>query len=175
NNNLIFIEDFIDIKPDDTNPILEVTFDGHFIMDGDIVSPSPQILVRVKDENTVLLKKDTLGMQLFLKRPCEGCDLERVYFSNPSVVWTPATENSDFLVEYHPENLEDGMYTLSVQATDETGNAAGREPYRVNFEVINESTITNFFPYPNPFSTSTRFVFTLTGSELPDNIIIQIM
>src|SRR5690606_27898824 len=100
---------------------------------------------------------------------------ERVYFSNPSVVWTPATENSDFLVEYHPENLEDGMYTLSVQATDETGNAAGREPYRVNFEVINESTITNFFPYPNPFSTSTRFVFTLTGSELPDNIIIQIM
>ena len=29
--------------------------------------------------------------------------------------------------------------------------------------------------YPNPFSTSTRFVFTLTGSEVPDDIIIQIM
>ena len=29
--------------------------------------------------------------------------------------------------------------------------------------------------YPNPFSTSTRFVFTLTGSETPDDIIIQIM
>jgi len=29
--------------------------------------------------------------------------------------------------------------------------------------------------YPNPFSTSTRFVFTLTGTEVPDDIIIQIM
>ena len=29
--------------------------------------------------------------------------------------------------------------------------------------------------YPNPFSTSTRFVFTLTGDRLPDDILIQIM
>ena len=29
--------------------------------------------------------------------------------------------------------------------------------------------------YPNPFSTSTRFVFTVTGSEVPDDVIIQIM
>jgi flagellar hook assembly protein FlgD len=29
--------------------------------------------------------------------------------------------------------------------------------------------------YPNPFSTSTRFVFTITGSEVPDDIKIQIM
>jgi flagellar hook assembly protein FlgD len=29
--------------------------------------------------------------------------------------------------------------------------------------------------YQNPFTTSTRFVFTLTGSEVPDDMIIQIM
>jgi flagellar hook assembly protein FlgD len=29
--------------------------------------------------------------------------------------------------------------------------------------------------YPNPFSTSTRFVFTLTGAEIPDKVVIQIM
>jgi flagellar hook assembly protein FlgD len=29
--------------------------------------------------------------------------------------------------------------------------------------------------YPNPFSTSTRFVFTLTGSEIPEYFKIQIM
>ena len=29
--------------------------------------------------------------------------------------------------------------------------------------------------YPNPFSTSTRFVFTLTGAEVPSNFKIQIM
>jgi len=29
--------------------------------------------------------------------------------------------------------------------------------------------------YPNPFTTSTRFVFTLTGSKIPDVLTIQIM
>jgi flagellar hook assembly protein FlgD len=29
--------------------------------------------------------------------------------------------------------------------------------------------------YPNPFSTSTRFVFTLTGSVLPEKMTIQIL
>ena len=46
---------------------------------------------------------------------------------------------------------------------------------KIQFEVINKSTITNIFNYPNPFSTSTRFVFTLTGSELPEDMRIQII
>jgi len=29
--------------------------------------------------------------------------------------------------------------------------------------------------YPNPFTTSTKFVFTITGSEVPDFMKIQIM
>jgi len=35
--------------------------------------------------------------------------------------------------------------------------------------------ISNMFNYPNPFTTSTAFVFTVTGSEVPQNIRIQIM
>ena len=38
-----------------------------------------------------------------------------------------------------------------------------------------ESSISNLLNYPNPFSTSTRFVFTLTGAEIPDDFKIQIM
>jgi flagellar hook assembly protein FlgD len=47
--------------------------------------------------------------------------------------------------------------------------------YRVDFEVIHKSTISYLMNYPNPFSTSTRFVFTLTGEKVPDHMIIQIM
>jgi flagellar hook assembly protein FlgD len=47
--------------------------------------------------------------------------------------------------------------------------------YKISFEVINRSTITNVMNYPNPFSTSTRFVFTLTGSVIPDYFKIQIL
>ena len=45
----------------------------------------------------------------------------------------------------------------------------------IKFKVVQESTISEIMNYPNPFSTSTRFVFTLTGSEIPDRVLIQIM
>jgi flagellar hook assembly protein FlgD len=35
--------------------------------------------------------------------------------------------------------------------------------------------ISNVFNYPNPFTTSTAFVFTLTGSQVPQNIRIEIL
>jgi flagellar hook assembly protein FlgD len=52
---------------------------------------------------------------------------------------------------------------------------SGDFAYKIEFEVVHESTITQMMNYPNPFSTSTRFVFTLTGSEVPDDIRIQIL
>jgi hypothetical protein len=175
NNNSLNFQKYIDVSRYNTNPILEVTVDGEFIMDGDIVAPSPLIVLRLKDENKILLKEDTLGVNLYLNQQCENCTSVRVNFSSPNVVWTPATDEEDFKVEYQPDNLEDGIYTLKAEASDASGNASGTEPYSVNFEIVNESQITNFFPYPNPFSTKTHFVFTLTGSEIPDDIIIQIM
>jgi hypothetical protein len=175
NNNSLHFPTYINVAGDNTNPILEVTVDGEFIMDGDIVAPSPLIVLRLKDENKILLKEDTMGVNLYLNRQCENCTSVRVSFSSPNVIWTPASDDEDFKVEYQPDNLEDGIYTLKAEASDASGNASGTEPYSVNFEIVNESQITNFFPYPNPFSTRTHFVFTLTGSEIPDDIIIQIM
>jgi flagellar hook assembly protein FlgD len=67
------------------------------------------------------------------------------------------------------------MYALQVSATDAAGNAASTEPFIINFEVSTEASVTHFYPYPNPFSTSTRFVFTLGGAQIPDQISIQIM
>jgi flagellar hook assembly protein FlgD len=43
------------------------------------------------------------------------------------------------------------------------------------FEVVNKPSVTNVLNYPNPFSTSTQFVFTLTGAEVPEVFTIQIM
>ncbi|MFY0651963.1 MAG: hypothetical protein JXQ96_08025 [Cyclobacteriaceae bacterium] len=175
NNNNLRITDFFNVSDDQSNPILEVSFDGVFIMDGDIVSPNPQIKVSMKDENEYLFKDDTTGINISLRRPCDGCDFERVALSSPEITWVAASEDQDFEIDFNPGNLANGMYTLSVQASDETGNESGTEPYEINFEVINESTITNFYPYPNPFSSSTKFVFTLTGNDIPDDIKIQIM
>ena len=175
NNNYLNLENFVIVNKDNTNPVLDVAFDGRYILDGDIVAPSPLISIIIKDENEILLKTDTIGIEILIKPPCEECFFERISFSDPAVNWTPATEKADFKVEYQPPPFEDGIYTLKVQASDASGNLSGTEPYQVRFEVINESQITNFYPYPNPFSTSTRFVFTLTGSVIPDQYKIQIM
>ena len=174
-NNEIRLTNYLDVKPDTINPVLDVTFDGVIIMDEDIVSPNPTISVSISDENPFILNEDTLGINLYLRRPCEDCILERVAFSNPQVQWTPATPESSFEIQYNPELIDDGMYTFEILAADGTGNESGLEPYNINFQVINESTITNFYPYPNPFSTRTQFVFTLTGSEIPEDLKIQIL
>ena len=70
---------------------------------------------------------------------------------------------------------EDGKHVLIVQAKDRSSNQSGAIDYRITFDVINKSTITQVVNYPNPFSTSTRFVFNLTGSEVPEMFNIQIM
>ncbi len=173
-NNSLTRASFLTVEPDNLNPVLDVTFDGAYILNGDIVAPQPLINILLKDQNPVLRKSDTTGISVELRVGDEG-QFVRVPFTNPEINYTPATEDTDFIIEYRPGPLEDGRYALRVQATDESGNAAGTEPYEISFEVVNESSITHFYPYPNPFSTSTRFVFTLTGSEVPDQLKIQIM
>jgi flagellar hook assembly protein FlgD len=153
---------------------LDVTFDGSYIMNGDIVSSKPTIVIRLKDDNSFILKNDTIGMEIKLKK-CEGCEYERVNFNGPQVTYSVASSSSDFEITYNPDQLTDGTYSMSVQGRDESGNNAGTAPYEISFEVVTESSITHFYPYPNPFSTQTRFVFTLTGSEIPEKIKIQIM
>lgn len=163
------------VKPDDINPVLEVAFDGKHLLNGDIVAASPVISINLKDENRFLIKKDTIGMDIFLKA-CDNCILKRINFNDPNLIWTPASagNGNKFAIEYRPTKLVNGNYTMIVQGKDVTGNESGRQPYQVTFKVINENTVTNFYPYPNPFSTNTRFVFTLTG-EIPDQIRVQIL
>src|SRR5690606_13389860 len=84
NNNLL--EAGFKVNADRTNPLLDVTFDGQHIMDGDIVSPNPLIAISLRDENTVMIKTDTTGMFLYHKRPCVGFDFERISFTSQNIV-----------------------------------------------------------------------------------------
>ena len=174
-NNTLRFANQLAVERDSTHPLLDVLVEGRYILDGELVSPSPLVLVRLRDENTLLQKEDTIGVELFFKTACEGCDFERIPFTDPRIRWTPASEEQDFQLEFQPVDLPDGQYSLRIQATDASGNASGTEPYQVSFSVVNAATVTRFYPYPNPFSTSCRFVFTLTGSTIPDDIRIQIL
>jgi hypothetical protein len=155
-------------------PVLDVVFDGVRILDGDIVSPSPVISMLLKDNNRKIPITDPSSMKVYLKKP--GADFVEIdVASDPNVRYFAADDKNDFRVEYQPEGLADGKYTLEVQGFDALGQRAGNERYSINFEVVNEASVSNFYPYPNPFSSKTKFIFTLTGSKVPDKMKIQIM
>jgi Peptidase family C25 len=170
------------VTRDITNPLLEVTFDGQHILNRDIVSARPNIHIRLKDENRFIALDDTSDFRVSLRSPSGtvryiGFEQAPGLFSDPALLaWTPAAlPSNSFSIDYKPILLEDGMYKLTVEAKDRSGNLSGENDYSVEFEVDNTSTVTEVINYPNPFSTSTRFVFTLTGSEVPDKLRIRIM
>ncbi len=178
-NNLLQVPFWV--RGDKINPILDVTFNGRHILNGDIVSPFSEILITLKDENPFMVMNDisdTSKFGIYLTDP-KGVQ-KRIPFMNSLgevlMQWIPAdAQNKKFKIIYPAIFNDNGKYTLMIQGTDRSGNLSGDLQYKINFEVIKESSITYLMNYPNPFSTSTRFVFTLTGSFVPENIIIQIM
>lgn len=168
------------VTEDEENPILDVVFDGIHILDGELVSGRPNIIITLDDENPYLLMDepdDTAFFTIFLTDPN---DIQtRMNFEeneNYSLIFTPANgvQNVSKL-EFNPILPLDGQHKLLVIASDKSGNASGDLNYEINFEVDHESRISEVLNYPNPFSTKTHFVFTLSGDNIPDFVKIQIM
>ncbi len=178
-NNLLQIPFYV--TRDEINPLLDVTFDGRHILNGDIVNPYSEVLITLKDENPFMVMDDVSDTTLFGVYLTDPLGNQKAIpfvdgAGNTVMQWIPAEpQHKRFKIVWPAEFDMDGTYTLYVQGADRSGNLSAELEYRVSFEVIHESTITAMMNYPNPFSTSTRFVFTLTGSELPDDIQIQIM
>jgi hypothetical protein len=164
------------VKGDNKNPILDITFDGTHILNGDIVSSKPNIRVTLKDESKYLALNDTSLVTVQLKTP-NGL-LRQYKYGTDTLRFNPANiaaGNNTATVEFNPTLLDDGSYELYVKAKDKSNNAAGPQQYRVLFTVNNKPMISNVFNYPNPFTTSTAFVFTLTGTQVPQMFRIQIL
>ena len=177
-----------DVQGDIENPLLDVTFDGIHILDGDIVSAKPTINIQLKDENRFLALDDTTVLDIYI-RYLEDGSMYRLNYVDEKMEFYPANvndleKNNKALVTIKEKFPNDGKYELIIKAKDKSGNnSSGTEDrlidftyydYKISFEIINKSTITNVLNYPNPFTTQTQFVFTLTGSEIPDFFEIKI-
>lgn len=175
-NNILSLADYLQVKGDVFNPVLEVTIDGRYVTDGDYVSPNPAIRIRLWDENPIVLKTDTTGMKIFLY-PCasQDCDPDPIYFSRDDIAWFPATATSDFQVEFNPRNLTEGTYTLRVEATDTRNNPSGTEPYTITFVVLMDNSIVIQRPYPNPSNSDVFFPVVISGDQQPDNLVLELM
>jgi hypothetical protein len=162
------------VKRDVKEPIVNVLFDGKNIINGDIVSPNPEISVTAVDENKFLLMSDTSLVEVYLK---ENQIFKKISYTSGLLSFNSLAtkENNKALIIYKPNALINGDYTLRIRSKDVSGNFNTNQDFEIDFKVINEPTISNFYPYPNPVVNSMKFVFTLTGSKIPDDIKIQIL
>ncbi len=179
-NNFIYRNFYV--KPDKVNPLMDVTFDGVHILNRDIVSAKPRIQIKLKDEAKFMLLNDTSLLSVQVRLPDQNGTLRTYQFDNDTLRFIPAQSGTDntatieftpyFQQQYNPDGDD---YELIVKGRDKSGNRAGQIEYRVTFRIINKPMISNLLNYPNPFTTSTAFVFTITGSEIPQQMKIQIL
>jgi hypothetical protein len=177
-NNFLFKNFYVASENRNTN--LDVTFDNIHILNEDIVSARPHIQIKLTSLSQYVLLTDTSSVTVKLIYPDQS--VHTYGFSNDTLRFTPATSGSNnaALVDFYPAFLQQynpsgDDYTLVVSGKDALGNTSGVSPYRVSFKVITKPMISNMLNYPNPFTTSTAFVFTVTGSEVPQNLKIQIL
>ena len=140
-----------------------------------IISPKPTISVNLVDDNPFLKLIDTSVLSMTLQFP--NGQKKAISFNDPTVRFIPASaaNQNKASVEFKPIFTQDGIHQLTVKGKDMSDNAAGDVDYSISFQVITKSSISNVLNYPNPFSTRTQFVYTLTGESPPQYFRIQIM
>ena len=142
-------------------------------MDGDIVSANPNILISSTDENQFLLQQDENKLILEIQKP-GGSSFTPITYGTDALFYPATDKNNKAKVEYKPSDLITGTYTLKIQSEDASLNKAGSVEYLINFNIDRSQTVTQFYPYPNPVTSSMKFVFTLTGTNVPEDIRIKI-
>lgn len=167
------------VKPDSLAPLMDVTFDGTHILNKDIISSKPAILIKMKDEAKWNVLDDPNLFTIDVRYPNGDVRRFKDFNLNDTLQFTPAgqapNENNVASINFNPAFDQDGEYEMMVSGKDRSDNKAGAIDYRVAFRVYNKPMISNMLNYPNPFTTSTAFVFTITGSQVPQNIRIQVL
>jgi hypothetical protein len=161
-NNLITQNFFV--ARDSIRPVFSVKFDDQEIIDNDIVSSTPEVVITLED-NSPLLLDTTLFTIVHNNKPL------RWYQSELSYEYGGA--GTPFIITWKP-TLNDGRHTLEVLAKDKSGNFFDSTSYRIIFYVFNENDITDMYNYPNPFARTTHFTFILKGQDKPDELDIKI-
>ena len=169
-NNLIDRKFFV--ARDTIRPIFDVKFDGIEIIDNDIVSATPEVVIRLED-NSPLPLDTTFFTIVHNNKPLRFYQPELSYeyggVGTPFVVtWTPTLPDQSRLLSPPERN------TFEVLAKDASGNFFDSTSYRVIFNVYNENDIDQVYNYPNPFARTTHFTFILKGQDKPDELDIKI-
>ncbi|MCZ2267328.1 MAG: C25 family cysteine peptidase [Ignavibacteriales bacterium] len=154
---------------DSAKPIFNITFDGREIINGDIISSEPEVVITLEDNSPLQLDSTFFtivhtfkNVPKIIKIPGQDIKYEYTPYPNSKAVitWTP--------------KLEDGRHVLEVLAKDASGNFFDSTSSRSVFYVYNNPDLLQVYNYPNPFSDNTYFTFEIRGTIPPEELKIKI-
>jgi len=147
----------IQVRPDTTDPRLDITYDGKRIRDGDFIACRPTIVIHVFDNSSLPFKDDTTRVRLVL----DDAPVSYAGAQSPLTVLAVPRDSDSTLktqIRFNPE-LADGSHVLELFIQDASDNLIYE---RDEFRVASELRLVDVLNYPNPFSDHTDFTFFLT-------------
>jgi len=163
-----------EVLADRLNPILDVRFDNKHIINGEIVSSSPLIEIKLTDPEATLALDNIADFQIALFRIVDGISekIETVdVVSDSRIEFIPGSTTSNMATVLFRPNFEPGEYIFVTQAKDRAGNFSGSLEYSVRFNVDGVNQLGDITVFPNPISDSDfNILIPITGTEIPSEI-----
>lgn len=161
------------VHGDTVKPVMNITYDGISIKNGDYIQANPKIQLQFLDDSRMVIN-DTTNIKIYsyennrynyVPYYINGVKNPIIDISFPDNSFLQATVN------YAP-SLQPGDHRFRYVATDITGNFADSV---LNVVLVdNKLRINDMANYPNPMQTQTNFMFTLSGSSNPSSCIVKI-
>jgi hypothetical protein len=159
------------ILGDESTPTIRVTFDDKVIANNQIVSPTTEISVQLRDENPYILLDEASLLSASIQQP-DGSDFEIVLGDNAEIILPISSEANMLELVIHGNFVQEGIYRLTAFGQDKSGNKHS-DAYQVNFQVYHEIGF-GMRTYPNPVVNQLTIDYILFGEEVNENAEIYI-
>ena len=170
-NNLASFNFFI--ITDLEKPQLEVTIEGRLLENRALVPAQPEIQIRLTDDNELYTPLVREHLKINLIQLAAGDTLRPDYLESNFDV-EHSLDHTELKLTWQPL-LQSGFYKLMVTGVDAKDNRIAGDQYEVIFQVQTEAALLDAILYPNPSPGRSTLKFNLTGSEVPDQLLFDLV
>lgn len=154
---------------DTRGPNVDVFMNNESFVFGGITDPNPVLLVKLEDDNGINVVGNSIGHDLagILDKNTQNTYILNDFYEAALDDYTKGE------VRYPLNNLSEGRHEIKVNAWDISNNPA--EGY-TEFVVVTseEVALKHVLNYPNPFTTSTCFMFEHNQSGVELDVLVQV-
>jgi hypothetical protein len=150
-------------------PDIKIYFNDTTFVSGGVSNTSPILIARLKDDNGINTIANSIGHDIvaILDDDTQNPIILNNYYLSDLDTYKSGE------IRYQLENLESGNHTLKIRAWDVHNNSNTES---IDFVVEEDANIAieHLLNYPNPFTTSTKFMFEHNQACRNLDILIQI-